>query len=184
MSDNKTIKVKFTASISKVFQQTDDGRTVYSLMPNDESVIRKLDQLIEDRGLVYRGDNYPIKETEDGDRYIKASTKYEFPVKNLPRGCTISDIGVGTQAEVSLVIKEGSYGKTKYVSAYMSGMNIYHFEAYEVSDPFGDDFESLSDTDIPFGDSSTPDNESGGSPDNESQVSPDSTAPQEPQKTP
>lgn len=144
--EKKNAKLKILTTVERHYYTEEDDRHVF-LFRISEDVAKKIENIISEAGMTFSGDSYPVKETDDAP-FLKASSKYVFPIKGLPSGYTVDDIGTGTEAVVYLNMKEGQYGRKKYVSAYVSALDIRRFCEKESVTPFED--EEYNSIDNPF----------------------------------
>lgn len=144
--EKKNTKLKISTAVEKHYYTEEDDRHIF-LFRISEDVANKIENIISEAGMTFSGDSYPVKET-DGTPFLKATSKYVFPIKGLPSGYSVDDIGTGTEAVVYLNMKEGQYGRKKYVSAYISALDIRRFCEKESVTPFED--EEYNNLDNPF----------------------------------
>lgn len=138
MSDvTKNAKLKISTVIEKHYYSEDDDRHTFLLRLEGKQA-DKIENVIAESNMSFSGDSYPVKES-DGKPVLKTSSKYAFPIKGLPSGYTIDDIGAGTELLAYITMKEGQYGRKKYVSAYITAMDIRRFVEKEETTPFEDD---------------------------------------------
>ena len=144
--EKKNAKIKISTAVEKHYYTEEDDRHIF-LFRISENVANMIENIISEAGMTFSGDSYPVKET-DGTPFLKASSKYVFPIKGLPSGYSVEDIGTGTEAVVYINMKEGRYGRKKYVSAYVSALDIRRFCEKESVTPFED--EEYNSIDNPF----------------------------------
>lgn len=135
--ETKKTKLKLSTVIEKHYYSEDDDRHTFLLRLEGKQA-DKIEDVIAESNMSFSGDSYPVKES-DGKHVLKASSKYVFPIKGLPSGYTIDDIGAGTELFAYVTMKEGQYGRKKYVSAYITAMDIRRFVEKEETTPFEDD---------------------------------------------
>lgn len=142
------VKVKIRSTVKKAFYDEETKKLTLNLEITSY-VAETIEDLLVHNGLEWSGDKYPIKETDDG-LVLKTSSIFAPAVKNLPSGFTYKDVGAGTELTAYINLKEGEYRRKKYVSAYLSGMDVYRFEPSEAYNPFEDDeFSTLEDAEAP-----------------------------------
>lgn len=144
--EKKSAKVKISTVVGKHYYADDKNRHIFMFRLSENNA-DKIENIISEAGMSYTGDSYPIKETDDGV-FLKASSKYDFPVKGMPPGYCINDIGSGTELVVYINMKEGQYGRKKYISAYISALDVRRFCEKESVTPFED--EEYNNIDNPF----------------------------------
>lgn len=134
------LKVMVHGTVCKAYTDTETKKEVICVEVDPDLADTVEDMLVE-KGMVWSGDSMPIKTVEDADGNemlcIKTSSKYNVPVKGED-GVTVGDIGIGTDATLYIVIKQGRYGRKKYVSAYLTGVDIHDFVEREEYNPFRD----------------------------------------------
>lgn len=131
------VKIKFRTIVKKAFYDDETKKLTLNLEITSDLAENIEDALVHN-GLEWSGDKYPIKET-DGGLILKTSSMFAPAVKNMPSGFTYKDIGAGTELTAYLNLKEGEYRRKKYVSAYLSGVDVHSFEPAESYNPFEDD---------------------------------------------
>lgn len=145
-NETKKAKLKLSTVIEKHYYSDDDDRHTF-LLRLDGKQAEQIEDLIAESNMSFSGDSYPVKEFDDKP-VLKTSSKYLFPIKGLPSGYKIDDIGTGTELFAYLALKEGQYGRKKYVSAYITAMDIRQFVEKEETTPFED--EEYTSIDNPF----------------------------------
>lgn len=144
--ETKKAKLKLSTVIEKHYYSEDDDRHTFLLRLEGKQADR-IEDVIAESNMTFSGDSYPVKEW-DGKPILKTSSKYVFPIKGLPSGYKIDDIGSGTELFAYVTLKEGQYGRKKYVSAYVTAMDIRRFVEKEETTPFED--EEYTTLDNPF----------------------------------
>ncbi len=144
--ETKNVKLKLSTVIEKHYYSEDDDRHTFLLRLEGKQT-DKIEDIIAESNMSFSGDSYPVKESDCGV-VLKTSTKYVFPIKGLPSGYSIDDIGTGTELFAYVSLKEGQYGRKKYVSAYITAMDIRRFVEKEETTPFED--EEYTTLDNPF----------------------------------
>lgn len=145
-NETKKAKLKLSTVIEKHYYSDVDDRHTF-LLRLDGKLAEQIEDLIVESNMSFSGDSYPVKEFDDKP-VLKTSSKYVFPIKGLPSGYKIDDIGTGTELFAYVTLKEGQYGRKKYVSAYMTAMDIRRFVEKEETTPFED--EEYTAIDNPF----------------------------------
>ena len=135
--ETKKAKLKLSTVIEKHYYSEDDERHTFLLRLEGKQA-DKIEDVIAESNMSFSGDSYPVKEL-DGEPVLKTSSKYNFPIKGIPSGYSIDDIGTGTELFVYVTLKEGQYGRKKYVSAYIAAMDIRRFVEKEETTPFEDE---------------------------------------------
>lgn len=135
--ETKKAKLKLSTVIEKHYYSEDGDRHTFLLRLEGKQA-DKIEEIITESNMSFSGDSYPVKEL-DGEAVLKTSSKYVFPIKGLPSGYSIDDIGSGTELNAYVTMKEGKYGRKKYVSAYITAMDIRRFVEKEETTPFEDD---------------------------------------------
>lgn len=136
-NETRKAKLKLSTVIKRHYYTKEDDRHTFLLQLEGKKA-DCIENIIVEANMSFSGDSYPIKES-DGETVLKASSKYVFPIKGLPSGYSIDDIGSGTELIAYVTLKEGQYGRKKYVSAYMTAMDIRRFVEKEETTPFEDD---------------------------------------------
>lgn len=135
-NENRKVKITLSTVIEKHYYSKDDDRHTFLLRLEGKQA-DKIEEIIAESNMSFSGYSYPIKES-GGANVLKTSSKYVFPIKGLPSGYSIDDIGSGTELVAYVTLREGQYGRTKYVSAYMGAMDIRRFVEKEETTPFED----------------------------------------------
>lgn len=135
--ETKKAKLKLSTVIEKHYYSEDGDRHTFLLRLEGKQA-DKIEDIITESNMSFSGDSYPVKEL-DGEAVLKTSSKYVFPIKGIPSGYSIDDIGAGTELNAYVTLKEGKYGRKKYVSAYITAMDIRRFVEKEETTPFEDD---------------------------------------------
>lgn len=145
------IKLVFNGVVRKNYLDGDSKKRTMSFYVTPK-VAESLEDVITKNGLRFSGENYPIKQDDNGKVYIKTSSSFPVITRGLPKGCDIEDVGSGSDVSVRINMKEGSYKKSHYVSAYLLGLEIRDMVMKESYDCFDDEeFTSLDDdSDNPF----------------------------------
>lgn len=137
MTTTDRIKVKVKGTVSANFRDAETGKTVIYIDVTPKAA-DTLETLATSKGLEWDNENFPVKYRDDDTVYVKASTKYEVKIDDPD--IELTDIGKGSVITAYLVIKEGTYGKRKrYVSAFLTGVEIHEFVQLEEYNPFTDD---------------------------------------------
>lgn len=132
----ESIKLKLECKVLSHYVD-DEGKRVFKLEPIKECAITYLVDLIGD--MEYTGNNFPVKEDEEGNELIKCSSAFNIACRNLPSGYEVDEIGAGSVGVFYFNIKSGSYKRSHYVSAYVSGIDLSHFEERIEYNPFTDE---------------------------------------------
>lgn len=139
MKENKSFKVKVNGVVKSNFKDADTGKRTINAYITPKAM-EVLETQITSLGMQWYGDKYPIKEEVDtGKPFITSRSSFDIPVKNLPKGCDIEDIGKGSKVVLYCNIKEGEYGRKPYVSAYLLGVDVVDFVEKEFYDVFSED---------------------------------------------
>lgn len=133
----EAVKIKLKTTVKKSFYDEETKKLSLNLLLSDEMAEKIEDEIIK-KGLEWSGDKYPIKESGDGI-ILKASTVFPPASAHIPSGYTYSDIGAGTELTAYISLKEGEYRRKKYVSAYLSGVDVINFEPVDLYSPFDDE---------------------------------------------
>lgn len=145
------IKLVFKGTVRKNYLDGDSKKRTMSFYVTPK-VAESLEDVITKNGFRFSGENYPIKQDDNGEVYIKTSSSFPVTTRGLPKGCDIEDVGADSVVSVRVNIKEGLYKKSRYISAYLLGLEIKDMVMKESYDCFDDDeFASLDDdSDNPF----------------------------------
>lgn len=145
------IKLVFNGVVRKNYLDGDSKKRTISFYVNSK-VAESLEDIITENGFRFSGENYPIKQDNEGKVYIKTSSSFPIITRGLPKGCDIEDVGADSLVSVRINMKEGSFKKSHYISAYLIGLEIKDMVMKESYDCFDDnDFRSLEDdTYTPF----------------------------------
>lgn len=116
--------------------QDTKSKSVVSLKLTDEraDVLRKVLKLEEDKH-----DGTPIKETEDGQQFFKASTVYPIEIYDngaIVEDIPIQDIGEDSQVIITVSIASTTYKRKSYQVAYLKAINILKLEEAVHFNPF------------------------------------------------
>lgn len=138
MSEVEKVKLKFTGTVVKNYLDQTDGKRSIFLEPKNPATIEKIEEIITKSGWEFSGDNYPVKETDDGKYVVKTSSKYDVKVEN--EDCSIEELGAGSEIVAYVILKEGVYKRrTKYVSAYLVAIKLLKFVELDEFNPFTDE---------------------------------------------
>lgn len=133
----KDLKVKLKGKVLKHYVD-ENKHTLY--LECNPSVHEYLINKIAENGGEWKGVSMPCKEDDDGNLYIKVSTSFSIKIQAEQPDLSIANIGIGTEAEIYAILKQGVAKTGKYISAYLSGMIITKFEPFEdYNNPFEDD---------------------------------------------
>lgn len=132
------IKLVFNGVVRKNYLDGDSKKRTMSFYVNPK-VAESLEDIITKNGFRFSGENYPIKQDDSGEVYIKTSSSFPVITRGLPKGCDIEDVGANSTVSVRINMKEGSYKKSHYVSAYLLGLEIKDMVMKESYDCFDDD---------------------------------------------
>lgn len=127
-------KVKFDGTISANFYEVESAKRVI-YVDVDGKTADFIESLITSAGMVWDGESMPIKQREDGTVYVKMSSKFST---HTP-GYDIKEIGKGSVVTAYCVIKPGAYKRKRYVSAFLSGLDVKTFEPLIEYNPFEDE---------------------------------------------
>lgn len=150
MSDVK-VKIKVTGRLVNAYYDNDKEKYVCGISLGSDTAL-KIEDLMVSAGFEWSGTSSPIKETEEGNPYLKVSTLYTPQVRGLPTGFTYTELGKGSTVTASCVLKEGRYNRAKYVSAYLAAVDIKDFVPCESYDAFEDEEFQNMEEECPFTD--------------------------------
>lgn len=144
MSNNEkaAVKLSLRGQVKTNYKNEEGDRSISIwITPEQENWIS--DQVTAN-GLEWSGDRYPCKVDEEKNMpYFKSHSRFEVPLKGLDKGYTIDDIGKESDITILVQLKEGSYRGKKYVSAYLSGIQIHTLEQAVEYNPFDDEFATM-----------------------------------------
>lgn len=139
MKEEKNFKIKIGGVVKSNFKDADTGKRTINLYITP-STANLLEDKITEMGMEWYADRYPIKEeTDTGNLYVATRSLYNIPVKNLPKGYTIEDIGRMSKVIIYCNIKEGESRRKGYVSAYILGIEVNELVEKELYDVFSED---------------------------------------------
>lgn len=135
MSKEQSFVVKGNVRFAGV-ERGDKTKTVVTLKLDDAraEVLRKTLGILEDEY-----DGTPIKETENGKQFLKASTIYPIDIyenASIQDELTINDIGEDSEVEIMIIIAENTYKRKTYQVAYLKSVNILKLEEAIHFNPF------------------------------------------------
>lgn len=132
------IKLVFNGVVRKNYLDGDSKKRTMSFYVNSK-VAETLEDVITKNGFRFSGESYPIKQDNEGKVYIKTSSSFPIITRGLPKGCDIEDVGADSLVSVRINMKEGSFKKSHYISAYLIGLEIIDMVMKESYDCFDDD---------------------------------------------
>lgn len=134
---NETLKFAITGTVKQAFYDKDNHKMTLciGITPYEaETITEKL----QDNGYTWNGENYPVKEMEDGSLAFKASTTYTPDIRGIePEDFPF--IGIGSDVTVYAQCKCGKYGRKKYVASYLIGIDVFEFVEYVKTEVFDAD---------------------------------------------
>lgn len=127
MKAQNTIKLR--GVVGKSFYDKENNKVSLGIIIN-QTQADAIDRLIDTWNLEYQGENYPIKQLEDGNVVFTASSRFTPELK----GITDEDycaIGLGSEVTMITVVKSGRAMRKKYVAAYITGLEVHKFVEYD-----------------------------------------------------
>lgn len=142
MKDEKIKILLKDKKVRNVFCKDEEMTLTLFITPEEEEFVVKT---CKEAGFECIGDSFPVKVDEDMNvPYIKCKSNFAFSCAGLPAGYSIYDIGEGSVVDVYLILKNGQFRRIKYVSAYISGVEVKSFNEREEYNPFTDsEFKSM-----------------------------------------
>lgn len=128
------IKVKFNGTVKANFKDADSGKRVLYIGVSAETA-QRIEDRITSAGFEWDGNNFPVKANEDDEPYVKVSTKFDTYCSDYE----LDEIGKESEVCAYIVIKPGKYGRKRYVSAFVTGIDVQTFVRLEEYNPFEDD---------------------------------------------
>lgn len=132
-----TIKTKITGTVKTSFYDKENHKMSIGIGISPEFA-DWFTNYLQEHGMEWSGENYPVKEQEDGSLIFKTSTSF------IPDLLGIAEedfhvLGAGSEVTVYVQCKEGKYGRKKYVTGYLVGLDVHHFVEYVKREVFEDD---------------------------------------------
>lgn len=142
MSKENEIKLAVTGEVITAFY--DEIKEKLSLgIELDGETAEKISDVIDDAGLVYHGENFPIKQLDDGRLVFKASSRFMPELEGITPEAYQS-IGVGSEVTIYCKLKSGTALRKKYVAAYIVGIQMIKFVEFVKESVFGSsDYEAF-----------------------------------------
>lgn len=139
---NESLKIKVKGVVRNHF--TDNEKRSIGIWLTPEQV-EACENVFANNNYEWHGDSYPIKFDEKTDRpYFKTESKFAVGCEGMPNGYEIDDLGKDSEITAFVILKEGVYKRKKYLSAYLSGIQVHVFEERVDYNPFEDsDFTDI-----------------------------------------
>ena len=134
---NETLKFTISGTVKQAFYDNDNHKMTLcvGITPDEADQIT---EMLQNFGYTWNGENYPVKELEDGSIAFKASTAFTPDL----RGIEAEDFPfIGVDSEVCMYVqcKEGKYGRKRYVASYLIGLEVFEMVEYVKTEVFDTD---------------------------------------------
>lgn len=134
---NDTLKFTISGTVTQAFHDNDNHKMTLCVgITPDEA--EKITEILQNYGYTWNGENYPVKELEDGSLAFKASTTFTPDLRGIEEE-DFPFIGIGSDVCMYVQCKEGKYGRKKYVASYIIGLEVYEFVEYVKNEVFDSD---------------------------------------------
>lgn len=129
------------------FAGKQDGKNILSLNITDEQAEKIEVAMIDEFKSLSDYESTPIKEdNQDESKFLKASSKWAVEVYengkqsiDIEDALTFDQIGAGSEVVMFFGIKDQTYRKKKYLTAYLKKVNVLELEESVHYNPFEDD---------------------------------------------
>lgn len=139
---NETLKFTISGTVTQAFYDNDNHKMTLcvGITPDEADQIT---EMLQNYGYTWNGENYPVKELEDGSLAFKASTTFTPDLRGIEEE-DFPFIGIGSDVCMYVQCKDGKYGRKKYVASYLIGLEVYEFVEYVKNEVFdADGFVSI-----------------------------------------
>lgn len=134
---NETLKLTISGTVTQAFYDNDNHKMTLCIgITPDEA--EQITCMLQNYGYTWNGENYPVKELEDGSLAFKASTAFMPDIRGIEEE-DFPFIGVGSEVCMYVQCKEGKYGRKKYVASYLIGLEVFEMVEYVKTEVFDTD---------------------------------------------
>lgn len=152
---SETLKLTVTGEVAQAFYDEKEMKMSLGIAVTPYYA-EAMTEFLQQCGFIWSGENYPIKELEDGRLVFKTSTSYTPDLRGINEE-QFPLLGVNSKITAYVKLKSGTFGKKRYVAAYLVGVDVHDYVEFIKTEVFDSgDFENPFDAPSP---NATPSND-------------------------